>query len=89
MGISLGGTEKVVAGSIALIKDVEQKRSKPLYVGNSFDKECESEDEVDPDTSTIGRFCGDLTEEVMDDSSAGLDGVLVDKPIKVAKNKRF
>jgi hypothetical protein len=29
-----------------------------------------------------------LTEEVMDDNSAGLDGVLVDIPIKVAKSKK-
>ena len=67
MGISLGGNENLIAGSIALIKDVEQERLKPSYVGNSIDKECESEeDEVDPDTSTIDRLCGDLTEEVMD-----------------------
>jgi hypothetical protein len=43
-----------------------------------LDKENESdEDEIDHDTSTISRLYGDLTEEVMDDSSAGLDGVLV------------
>ena len=86
MGISLGGRENLIVGSIALIKYVEQERLKPLYVGNSIDKECESEeDEVDPDTSTIDRLCGDLTEEVMDDSNVGVDGVLVDVPIKVAK----
>ena len=83
---SLGGRENLIAGSIALIKDVEQERLKPSYVGNSIDKECESEeDEVDLDTSTINRLCGDLTEEVMDDSNVGVDGVLVDVPIKVAK----
>ena len=36
----------------------------------------------------LSRLCGDLTEEVMDDNSAGLDGVLVDVPIKVAKSKK-
>jgi len=67
VGISLGGSENLIAGSIALIKDIEQERLKSSYVGNSIDKECESEeDEVDPDTSTIDRLCGDLTEEVMD-----------------------
>jgi len=90
VGISLGGRENLIAGSIALIKDVEQERLKPSYVGNSIDKECESEeDEVDPDTSTIDRLYGDLTEEVMDDSNVGVDGVFVDIPIKVAKNKKF
>jgi len=90
VGISLGGSENLIAGSIALIKDVEQERLKPSYVGNSIDKECESEeDEVDPDTSTISRLCDDLTEEVMDDSNVGIDGVLVHIPIKVAKNKKI
>jgi hypothetical protein len=46
------------------------------------------EDEIDPDTFTISRLCGDLMEEVMDDNSADLDGVLVDVPIKVAKGKK-
>ena len=90
MGISLGGSENLSAGSIALIKDIEQERLKPSYVGNSTDKECESEeDEVDPDSSTISRLCGDLTEEVMDDSNVGVDGVLVHIPIKMAKKKKF
>ena len=90
VGISLGGSENLIAGSIALIKDIEQERLKPSQVGNSIDKECESEeDEVDPDTSTISRLCGDLTKEVMDDSNVGVDGVLVHIPIKVAKNKKF
>ena len=31
----------------------------------------------------------DLTEEVMDDNSVGLDGVPVDIPIKVAKNRKI
>ena len=89
VGISLGGSENLIAGSIALIKDIEQERLKPSYVGNSIDKECESEeDEVDPDTSTISQLYGDLTEEVMDDSNVGVDGVLVHIPIKVAKNRK-
>jgi len=56
---------------------------------NKLENECDfEEDEIDPDTSTISRLCGDLTEEVMDDSNADLDGVLVNVPIKVAKNKK-
>jgi len=90
VGISLGGSENLIVGSIALIKDIEQERLKSSYVGNLIDKECESEeDEVDPDSSTISRLCGDLTEEVMDDSNVGVDGVLVHIPIKVAKNKKI
>jgi hypothetical protein len=89
VGISLGGKESLIAESVALIKDLEKERLKPSCVVNSLDKEIESEeDEINPDTSTIGRLCGDLTEE-MDNSSAGLDGVLVDIPIKVAKNRKL
>jgi len=46
------------------------------------------EDEIDPDTSTISQLCGDLTEEVMDDNNADLDGVLIDVHVKVAKSKK-
>jgi hypothetical protein len=89
VGICLGCKENLIAGSVALIKDVEKERLKPSYVVNSLDKEIElEEDEIDPDTATIGRLYSDLTEEVMDDNSAGLDGVLVDIPIKVAKNRK-
>jgi hypothetical protein len=89
VGISLGNKENLILGSVALIKDVERKRLKPSNVFNTHDNENESEeDEIDPDTSTISRLYGELTEEVMDDNSAGLDGVLVDVPIKVAKSKR-
>jgi len=90
VGISLGDKENLIVGSVALIKDVEKERLKPSNVVNSLDKEIESEeDEIDPDASTIGRLCGNLTEEVMDNSSAGLDGVLVDIPIKVSKNRKI
>jgi hypothetical protein len=86
VGICLGGKENLIAGSVALIKDVEKERLKPLYVVNSPDKEIESEeDEINPDTTTISRLCGNLMEEVMGDNSVGLDRVLVDIPIKVAK----
>jgi len=89
IGITLGDGEKVVAKSVALILDTEKERLKPSNVIHSIDKEFElEEDEIDPDTSTISRLCGDLTEEVMDDNSAGLDGILVDIPIKVAKNRK-
>jgi hypothetical protein len=87
--ISLGGKESLIADSVALIKVVENERLKPSCVVDSIDKENESEeDEIDPDISTISRLCGDLMEEVMDDNSAGLDGVLVDIPIKVAKIRK-
>jgi hypothetical protein len=46
------------------------------------------EDEINPDITTLSRLCGDLMEEVMDDNSADLDGVLVNVPIKVAKNTK-
>lgn len=45
------------------------------------------EDEIDRDTLP-SQLCGNLTEEVMDDSSADLDGVLFDVPIKVAKTRK-
>jgi hypothetical protein len=89
IGITLGSEDKIIAKSVALILDVEKKRLKPSNVAYSIDKECDSEeDEINPDTSTISRLCGDLTEEVMDDNGVGLDGVLVDIPIKVAKNRK-
>jgi len=83
-----------VLSSVALIKDVEKERVKPssyfskLEAEHDIDNEINFEDEIDPDTSTISRLYGDLMEEVMDDNSAGLDGVLVDVPIKVAKSKK-
>ena len=59
---------------------------KPSNLLITHDNEIDyEEDDIDPDSSTISRLYGDLTEEVMDDNSAGLDGVLVDIPIKVAK----
>jgi hypothetical protein len=95
VGITLGNTKNLVATSVALIKDVEKERMKPSHLFNKvdvqnnldFDSDFE-EDEIDPDTSTVSRLCGDLTEEVMDDNIADLDGVLVDIPIKMAKNKK-
>ncbi|XP_066361565.1 uncharacterized protein [Miscanthus floridulus] len=86
---SLEKAEKRVA-----IKNLEEneeveKRMKPSNLLITHDNEIDSEeDEIDPDTSTISRLYGDLTEEVMDDNSVGLDGVLVDVPIKVAKSKK-
>jgi hypothetical protein len=78
-----------VTGSIDLLKIVEKDRLKPSICPSKNEIEIESEeDEIDPDTFTISRLCGYLTEEVMDDNSADLDGVLVDVPIKVAKSKK-
>jgi len=89
VGISLGDNENLTLGSVTLIKEVEKERMKPSNLLITHDNEIDSkEDEIDPDTSTISRLYGDLTEEVMDDNSAGLDGVLVDVPIKVAKSKK-
>ena len=89
MGISLGDKDNLMIGSIALLKNVERERLKPSIClnknENKFDYE---ENEIDPDTFTISRLCGDLMEEVMDDNSANLDGVLVNVPIKVAKTKK-
>ena len=88
MGISLGDNENLTLGSVTLIKEVEKERMKSSNLLITHDNEIDSEeDEIDPNTSTISPLCGDLTEEVMDDNSAGLDGVLVDVPIKVAKSK--
>ena len=54
------------------------KGIKHLNLLNNLENECDFEgDEIDPDNSTISRLCGDLTEEVMDDNNADLDGVLV------------
>ena len=89
MGISLGDNENLTLGSVTLIKEVEKERMKPSNLLITHDNEIDSEeDEIDPDTTTISRLCGDLTEEVMDDNSVGLDGVLVDVHIKVAKSKK-
>ena len=89
MGISLGDKDDLMIRSIALLKNVERERQKPSIClnknANEFDSE---EDEIDPDTFTISRLCGDLTEEVMDDNSTDLDGVLINVPIKVAKTKK-
>jgi len=89
VGISLGDNDDLMIGSIALLKNVERERLKPSIClnknANEFDSE---EDEIDPDTFTISRLCGDLTEEVMDDNSTDLDGVLINVPIKVAKTKK-
>jgi len=89
VGISLGDKDDLMIGSIALLKNVERERLKPSIClnknENKFDYE---ENEIDPDTFTISRLCGDLMEEVMDDNSANLDGVLVNVPIKVAKTKK-
>jgi hypothetical protein len=84
----LGDKENLILGSVDLIKDVERERLKPS-ISFTHDIEIDSkEDEIDTDISTISRLCGDLTEEVMDDNSAGLGGVLVDIPIKVARSKK-
>jgi hypothetical protein len=82
-------TDNLITGSIDLLKIVEKDRLKPSICPRKNEIEIESEeDEIDPDTFTISRLCGYLTEEVMDNNSADLDGVLVDVPIKVAKSKK-
>jgi hypothetical protein len=58
------------------------------FLNLSENKNDGEEDEINPDITTLSRLCGDLTEEVMDDNSADLDGVLVNVPIKVAKNTK-
>jgi hypothetical protein len=89
LGIIMGANENMSASSIGLLRNVEKDRLKPSYCPSKNENEIESEeDEIDPDTFTISRLCGDLTEEVMDDNNADLDGVLVDVPIKVAKTKK-
>ncbi|CAD6217740.1 unnamed protein product [Miscanthus lutarioriparius] len=89
VGISLGDNDDLMIGSIALLKNVERERLKPSICLNKDENEFDSEkDEIDPDTFTISRLCGDLTEEVMDDNNADLDGVLVNVPIKVGKTKK-
>ena len=89
MGISLGDNENLTLGSVTLIKEVEKERMKPSNLLITHDNEIDSEeDEIDPRTSTIRRLCGDLTEEVMDDNSAGLDGVLVDVPSRWQRVRR-
>jgi hypothetical protein len=89
VGISLGNTDDLKIGSIALLKKVETERLRPSMGSNINEKECDSEEEeIVPDTFTISRLCGDLAEEVMDDNNADLDGVLVNVPIKVAKTKK-
>ena len=86
MGISLGDKENLILASVALIKDVERERLKPSnYFNKHENKNDFEEDEIDPDTFTIGRLYGDLMEEVIDDNSADLDGVLVNVPIKEAE----
>ena len=89
VGISLGEDEILRQESVALIEEVERDRLKPSNFLNLSENENDGEeDEIDPDISTLSRLCGDLTEEVMDDNSADLDGVLVNVPIKVAKIKK-
>ena len=85
----MGDKENLILESVALIKDVKRDRLIPSNFLNKFENENDvEEDEIDPDISTLSRLCGDLTEEVMDDSNADLDGILVNVPIKVAKNKK-
>jgi hypothetical protein len=86
----LGDKDNLISGSIDLLKNIEKDRLKPSICPskNEIEIESEEEDEIDPDTFTISRLCGDLTEEVMDNNSADLDGVLVDVPIKVAESKK-
>jgi hypothetical protein len=85
----LGDKDDLMIGSIALLKNVERERLKLSICLNKIENEIDSEeDEIDLDTFTISRLCGDLTEKVMDNNSADLDGVLVNVPIKVAKSKK-
>jgi hypothetical protein len=89
VGINLGDKDDLIIGSIALLKNVERERLKPSICLNKIENEIDSEeDEIDPDTFTTSRLYGDLTEKVMDDNSADIDGVLVNVPVKVAKSKK-
>jgi hypothetical protein len=89
LGITLGDNDVLIQESITFIKDFERDRLTPSNVVNLSENEIDGEeDEIDPDISTLSRLCGDLTEEVMDDNSVDLDGVLVNVPIKVAKSKK-
>jgi hypothetical protein len=76
VGISLGDNKNSILRSVDLIKDVERERLKPSNFSTHNIEIDFEEDEIDPDISTINRLCGDLTEEVMDDNSVALDGVL-------------
>jgi hypothetical protein len=74
-------------GFIDLLKDMENDKLKSSFCSSKNETQIEPEkDEIDLDTFTISRLCGDLAEEVIDDNSVDLDGVLVDVPI-VAKKK--
>jgi hypothetical protein len=54
VGISLGGNDNLILGSISLISDVEAERLKAPKPVNKFENECDfEEDEIDPNTSTI------------------------------------
>jgi hypothetical protein len=87
--VGISDKDDLMIGSIVLLKNIERERLKPSICFNKIENESDSEeDEIDLDTFTISRLCSDLTEEVMDDNSADLDGVLVNVPIKVAKSKK-
>jgi hypothetical protein len=89
VGISLGNKDNLICGSVSLIKDVEREKLMAPKCFNNFENDIDfEEDEIDPDTSAISRLYGNLTEEVMDDNSADLVGVLVNIAIKVAKSKK-
>jgi hypothetical protein len=54
VGISLGNTNDLKIGSIALLKNVETERLRPSMGSNINEKECDSEEEeIVPDTFTI------------------------------------
>ena len=84
----MGVKDKLITRSIDLLKNVEKDRLKPSICSSKNEIKIESEeDEIDPNTFTISRLYGELMEEVMDDNSADLDGVLVDVPIKGKEQK--
>jgi hypothetical protein len=88
LGLIMGDNDNLATYSIDLLRNVEKDRIKPSYYPSKKENEVESEDEINPDPFTISQLCGDLTEEVMDDNSANLDGYWLMYPSRWRKPKR-
>ncbi|TVU29826.1 hypothetical protein EJB05_21413, partial [Eragrostis curvula] len=70
-GISLGSEIKHVQSSVSLIKNIEKDRFKKPSMKTSQDSHLDLEDsDCEIDHLALGRLCGDLTEELMDDNSS-------------------
>lgn len=85
-----GSEVENVQSSMLLIKKVEKDRFNLPCVKVSEDSQIEVEDsDCDVDHLTLGHLCGDLTEEVMDDSS--LDQFVFSSlnRSKISKNVRY